>query len=154
VRVAIGFDHAGVPLWELVTGTLAQGHHEVLDCGAEDDYPDIVLPVCRAVVEGSADRGILVCGSGAGVAVAATKIDGIRAQAIEDAYTAHQAVEHDRVNVLCLGARVLGPELAAELIRTYLGAQYSDEARHLRRLAKVAEIERNGLDANLGGITE
>ena len=114
MKVAIGFDHAGVPLRETVIGTLGDEGHDVIDCGVEDDYPDIVMPVCRAVVEGKAQRGLLVCGSGAGVGVAATKIDGIRAQTTDDTYTAHQSVEHDDLNVLCLGARVVGPELAAE----------------------------------------
>ena len=153
MKVAVGFDHAGVPLRETVIGTLGDEGHEVIDCGVEDDYPDVVLPVCRAVVEGTADRGLLVCGSGAGVAVAATKIAGIRAQTVDDTYTAHQAVEHDDLNVLCLGARVVGPELAADLIRAWAAARFTGEQRHRRRLAKVTLIERDGLDADLRDVT-
>jgi ribose 5-phosphate isomerase B len=153
MKIAIGFDHAGVPLRETVTETLAAEGHELIDCGTADDYPDIVIPVCRAIVDGGAERGVLVCGSGAGVGVAASKIDGIRAQTTDDTYTAHQSVEHDDLNVLCLGARVVGPELAADLIRAWARASFSGEERHKRRLAKVSAIERDGLAADLGDIT-
>jgi ribose 5-phosphate isomerase B len=153
MKVAVGFDHAGVPLRDDVINTLRDAGHEPIDCGTEDDYPAIVLPVCRAIVEGNAERGILVCGSGAGVAIAATKIDGIRAQAIDDAYSAHQSVEHDNVNVLCLGARVQGPELAADLIRLWLRAAFTGEERHRRRLAMIERIERGGLDADLSDVS-
>ena len=153
MKLAVGFDHAGVSLRDTVVATLESLGHEVTDCGAEDDYPDIVLPVCRAIIDGEAERGVLCCGSGAGVAVAASKLDGIRAQTVIDEYTAHQAVEHDDLNVLCLGARVIGPELAADLIRTWVGATYTGEQRHRRRLAKVAAIERDGLNADLGDVT-
>jgi len=152
MRVAIGFDHAGIPLRETVAGALAGAGRDVLDLGDADDYPDVALVVCRAVVHGEADRGLLCCGSGAGVAVAATKVPGIRAQTIHDEYTAHQAVEHDDVNVLCLGARVIGPVLAGEIVGRWARAAYSGEERHARRLAKVALIERDGLDADLTAI--
>jgi ribose 5-phosphate isomerase B len=148
VIVACGFDHAGVPLRGRLLGLIEELGHEVLDLGTDRadpiDYPDKALEVGRAVVAGRADRGIIVCGSGAGVSVAACKIRGVLAATIHDSYTAHQAVEHDGVNVLCLGGRVIGPELAAEVVANFLGAQISDEERHVRRRAKVAEIERTG----------
>lgn len=144
--VACGFDHAGVSLRQRVLSLIEQLGHEALDLGTDStepiDYPDKALEVGRAVVSGRAQRGIIVCGSGAGVSVAACKIDGIRAATIHDTYTAHQAVEHDGVNVLCLGGRVIGVELAAEIVRAFLQATISDEERHVRRRAKVEEIER------------
>jgi ribose 5-phosphate isomerase B len=122
--------------------------HEVLDLGTSSaepvDYPDKALELGRAVLDGRAERGIIVCGSGAGVSVAACKIRGIRAATIHDTYTAHQAVEHDGVNVLCLGGRVIGSELAAEIVAAFLAATISDEERHVRRRGKVDEIERTG----------
>jgi ribose 5-phosphate isomerase B len=146
--VACGFDHAGVPLRERLLGAIASAGHEILDLGTSTtepiDYPDKALEVGRAVVDGRAERGIIVCGSGAGVSVAACKIQGIRAATIHDNYTAHQAVEHDGVNVLCLGGRVIGSEVAAEIVTTFLAATISDEERHVRRRAEVDEIERTG----------
>jgi ribose 5-phosphate isomerase B len=146
--IACGFDHAGVPLRVRVLKLVEEAGHQVLDLGTDVpepiDYPDKALEVGRAVVAGEADRGILVCGSGAGVSVAACKIRGIRAATIHDTYTAHQSVEHDGVNVLCLGGRVVGVELAVEIVRAFLGAHVSMEERHVRRRAKVAEIERTG----------
>jgi len=146
--VACGFDHAGVPLRSRIIGLIEAAGHEVLDLGTDTpepiDYPDKALAVGRAVVEGRAHRGVIVCGSGAGVAVAACKIHGIRAATIHDTYTAHQAVEHDDLNVICLGGRVVGVELAAEIVGAFLRATFSGEKRHVRRLAKVAEIERTG----------
>jgi ribose 5-phosphate isomerase B len=146
VKLACGFDHAGFPLKADVLSVLEGMGHEVLDLGTDStepvDYPDVALAVGRAVTGGQAERGVLVCGSGAGVAVAANKIDGVRASTIHDTYTAHQGVEHDDINVLCLGARVVGPELAADILRAYAGAAYTGEERHARRLGKVAEIER------------
>ncbi len=152
MRVAVGFDHAGVPFRDLVSEALRAAGHEPVDLGVTDDYPDIALTVSAAVAGGDCERGVLVCGSGAGVAVAASKVDGVRAQAIHDEYTAHQAVEHDDVNVLCLGARVIGPVVAGELITRWAGARFTGEARHVRRLAKVAEIERHGVAADLAAI--
>jgi ribose 5-phosphate isomerase B len=149
--IAVGVDHAGVPLQDVVTASLREGGHDVLDCGVCDDYPDIALVVGRAIVEQRAERGVLVCGSGAGVGVAAAKIPGVRAQTIHDGYTAHQAVEHDAVNVICIGARVVGDRVAAELVATFANASVSDEPRHVRRRAKVELIERDGLLANLEG---
>jgi ribose 5-phosphate isomerase B len=146
--VACGFDHAGFPLRDRLLDVIASLGHEVLDLGTDRpepvDYPDKALEVGRAVVEGRAERGIIVCGSGAGVSVAAGKIDGIRAATVHDTYTAHQGVEHDGVNVICLGGRVIGSEVAAEIVAAFLRAQVSDEERHARRRAKVAEIERTG----------
>jgi ribose 5-phosphate isomerase B len=146
--VACGFDHAGFPLRDRLLKVVEADGHEVLDLGTDStepiDYPDKALEVGRAVVSGEAERGILVCGSGAGVSVAACKIRGIRAATIHDTYTAHQAVEHDGVNVLCLGGRVIGVEVAAEIVVAFLGATISDEERHVRRRAKIDEIERTG----------
>ncbi len=146
--VACGFDHAGVPLRDRLLPLIEQAGHEVLDLGESTpepiDYPEKALAVGRAVVSGQAERGILVCGSGAGVSVAACKIRGIRAATIHDHYTAHQAVEHDGVNVLCLGGRVIGPEVAAEIVIAFLNATVSYEERHIRRRAKIDEIERTG----------
>ncbi len=146
--VACGFDHAGFPLRDRLLGVVEADGHEVLDLGTDStepiDYPDQALEVGRAIVSGEAERGILVCGSGAGVSVAACKIRGIRAATIHDTYTAHQAVEHDGVNVLCLGGRVIGVEVAAEIVVAFVGATISDEERHVRRRAKIDEIERTG----------
>ncbi|HET7048392.1 MAG TPA: RpiB/LacA/LacB family sugar-phosphate isomerase [Solirubrobacteraceae bacterium] len=148
--VACGFDHAGVPLRERLLAVVAEAGHEVLDLGTDTtdpvDYPDKALEVGRAVVSGKADRGILVCGSGAGVSVAAGKIKGVYASTIHDTYTAHQGVEHDGMNVLCMGARIIGAALAAEIVEAFLRAEISDEERHVRRRAKVLEIERTGGD--------
>ena len=146
--IACGFDHAGVPLRERILQMVVDAGHEVLDLGTDTtepiDYPDKALEVGRAVVSGQADRGILICGSGAGVAVAACKIRGIRATTTEDTYTAHQSVEHDGVNVICLGGRVVGSEVAAEIISAFLQATVSYDERHVRRRAKIDEIERTG----------
>jgi ribose 5-phosphate isomerase B len=148
--VACGFDHAGVPLRERLLAVVADTGHEVLDLGTDTtdpvDYPDKALEVGRAVVSGKADRGILVCGSGAGVSVAAGKIRGVYASTIHDTYTAHQGVEHDGMNVLCMGARIIGAALAAEIVEAFLRAEISDEERHVRRRARVLEIERTGGD--------
>jgi ribose 5-phosphate isomerase B len=145
MRVACAFDHAGFPLKTRVLAAVAAAGHEPIDLGTDStepiDYPDIALRVGNAIIAGDAERGVLVCGSGAGVAVAATKIDGIRAATIHDEYTAHQAVEHDDVNVVCLGARVIGEELAVEIVAKFLAARFSDEPRHVRRVAKIAAIE-------------
>jgi ribose 5-phosphate isomerase B len=154
--VACGFDHAGYVLRGRLLALIEAEGHQVLDLGTDSpepiDYPDKALEVGRAVVSGIAERGIIVCGSGAGVSVAACKIDGVRAATIHDTYTAHQGVEHDGVNVLCLGGRVIGVEVAAEIVTAFLRAQISDEERHVRRRAKVQEIERTGgrPDARLG----
>jgi ribose 5-phosphate isomerase B len=148
VIVACGFDHAGYVLRPRLLALIEADGHEVLDLGTDSadpiDYPDKALEVGHAIVSGLAQRGIIVCGSGAGVSVAACKIEGVRAATIHDTYTAHQAVEHDGVNVLCLGGRVVGVEVAAEIVTTFLRAEISEDERHVRRRAKVQEIERTG----------
>jgi len=149
VIIAIAADHAGRVLLQRVADSLLQAGHEPVEVGPaagdpNDDYPDIARAVGQAVLDGRAGRGIVLCGSGAGVAVAASKMHGIRASVAHDTYTAHQMVEHDDVNVLAIGARVIGSEVAAELVATFAGAAFSGEARHRRRLAKVTEIEAAG----------
>lgn len=146
MKVALGADHGGFELKQRLVQVLRDGGHDVLDLGADaidpaDDYPDYARAVGRAVVEGKAERGILVCGSGAGAAIAASKMRGIRAALSHDTYTAHQMVEHDNANVCCLGARVIGPELAAEIVKVFVEARFTGEERHVRRLAKVAAME-------------
>lgn len=145
MRIAIGADHAGFEMKRDLAGYLARNGHEVTDMGthtpAPVDYPDISEAVAQAVRNGQADRGILVCGSGAGAAIAACKFPGIRAAVCHDAYTARQAVEHDDLNVLCLGSRVIGPALARTLIDAFLAASFSGEERHVARLAKIDKIE-------------
>jgi len=149
MKIACAFDHAGFPLKEMVLHTVAEAGHEVVDLGTWStdpvDYPDTARMAADAVRNHDADRSILVCGSGAGVAVAACKFPGIRAAVAHDTYTAHQAVEHDAVNILCLGGRVVGPALAADIIRAYLSASFTGEERHKRRLAKIDGIEREFL---------
>ncbi len=146
MKVACAFDHAGFPLKGLVLDTVVALGHEPVDLGTDStepvDYPDIARSGADAVREGRAERAVVVCGSGAGVAVAACKVPGIRAACAHDTYTAHQCVEHDDVNVLCLGARVVGPALAADVIAAFLGAAFTGEERHRRRLAKIEAIER------------
>jgi len=146
MRIACAFDHAGFPLKPVVLDTLAAAGHEPIDLGTNStepvDYPDVARKAADAVLEGSAERAVVVCGSGAGVAVAACKIPGIRAATAHDTYTAHQSVEHDDVNVLCLGARVVGPAYAAEIITAFAIAEFSGEQRHVRRLGKIEAIER------------
>lgn len=147
LTVAVGCDHAGYSLKPRILEAVAAAGHEARDLGAheldpDDDYPDYALAVAEAVVGGAADRGILVCGSGVGAAVAASKVPGVRAAVAHDAFSARQGVEDDDLNVLALGARVVGAELAAELVRTFLEARFSGAERHRRRLAKIAAIER------------
>ncbi|MEW6320236.1 MAG: ribose 5-phosphate isomerase B [Acidobacteriota bacterium] len=145
MRVAIGADHAGVDLKRTLLAALAQQEHDMLDVGTHTaesvDYPDIAEAVATALRNGQVDRGILICGSGAGAAIAACKFPGVRAAVCHDAYSARQAVEHDDLNVLCLGARVVGPALAQALCEAFLGASFTGEERHLRRLAKIDAIE-------------
>ncbi|HUR84109.1 MAG TPA: RpiB/LacA/LacB family sugar-phosphate isomerase [Solirubrobacteraceae bacterium] len=148
MRIALAVDHAGVPLRTTVLDAVLAAGHEIHELGEHDDYPDVALSVGRAIASGDADRGVLVCGSGAGVAVAATKLPGIRAATAHDHYTAAQCVTHDDCNVLCLGARVIGPAIATDLTEAFCAAQFSGEARHLRRVGKIAVMERDGLDAN------
>jgi ribose 5-phosphate isomerase B len=147
MRIAVGFDHAGVPLADVVLETVRQEGHEPVDVGTQDDYPDTALDVSRAVHGGECERGIMVCGSGAGVAVAACKLPGIRAAVAHDTYTAAQCVGHDDCNVLALGARVVGPALAAACVQAFVNASFSGEERHVRRLGKVATMEREGFSS-------
>ncbi len=151
MRVAFAADHAGWPLRERILAELLAAGHEIVDAGSPvmvpgDDYPDAALAVARAIVTGEAERGVLVCGSGVGASVAANKVAGIRAATCGDSFSAHQGVEDDDMNVLCLGARVVGEELAAELLRHFLGARFSGAERHRRRLGKIQQIEKAGLD--------
>jgi len=145
MRVALAVDHAGFPLKQRIVDELRQAGHEVVDLGTFDtepvDYPDNAQAVGEAIQRGEADRGVLVCGSGVGASVAANKLEGIRAGVCHDTYSAHQAVEHDDMNVLCLGARVIGSELAAELVHAFVGAHFSGEERHARRVAKIRALE-------------
>jgi RpiB/LacA/LacB family sugar-phosphate isomerase len=145
MRVAVGADHAGFSLKQNLVTDLKNLKHEVLDLGTNSDdpvdYPDYAAAVGRAIVEGAAERGLLVCGSGVGASVAANKIPGVRAGLCHDTYSAHQGVEHDDMNVLVLGARIIGPELARELVHAYLAASFSGAERHRRRLEKIAALE-------------
>jgi ribose 5-phosphate isomerase B len=146
MRIALSADHAGYVLKQELAAKLTQQGHDVLDLGTHSaapvDYPDSAEAVATALREQHADRGVIVCGSGAGVSIAANKFPGIRAAVCHDTYTAHQAVEHDDMNVLCLGSRVVGPALALEITTVFLAAKFSGEDRHQRRLDKVHEIER------------
>ena len=148
MRVAVGADHGGFALKGRLTDALREAGHEVVDLGTHSaepvDYPDYARAVGRAVLDGRAQRGVLICGSGAGAAIAANKMHGIRAALAHDTYTARQMVEHDDVNVCCLGARVVGPELAAEIVTVFVSARFSGEERHVRRLRKVSAIEEEG----------
>jgi ribose 5-phosphate isomerase B len=145
MKVACAFDHAGFPLKELVLEVVREQGHEPVDLGTNStdpvDYPDTARAGAEAVRSGRAERAVVVSGAGAGVAVAACKVPGIRAACTHDTYSAHQCVEHDDVNVLCLGARVIGPALAREIIEAFLGARFSGEERHVRRLGKIQAIE-------------
>jgi len=145
VRVAIAADHAGFPLKQELTPWLRSSGHEVIDLGTNStdpvDYPDYADAIAQAVLAGQAARGVLICGSGVGASVAANKVPGIRAGLCHDTYSAHQGVEHDDMNVLVLGARVIGVELARELVRAFLGAVFTREPRHVRRLGKIRAIE-------------
>ncbi len=147
MKVAFAADHAGWPLRARVLAEIAAGGHGVVDCGPSlmepgDDYPDRSEAVGRAVIEGRADRGVVVCGSGVGAAVAANKVRGIRSCMCHDSFSARQGVEDDDMNVLCLGARVIGEELAAELLRDFLAARFSGAERHRRRVGKITLLER------------
>ncbi len=145
MRIVVGADHRGYSLKETIAARLRSSGHEVLDVGTDGekpvDYPDYALAVGKALLSGEAERGILVCGSGVGASIAANRLSGVRAGLCHDTYSAHQGVEHDDMNMLCLGSRVIGPELALELTQAFLKAIFSGEERHRRRLAKVRELE-------------
>jgi len=146
MRVGIATDHGGFHLKEDLLNRLKASGHEVIDFGAHslvpgDDYPDFVVPLARAVSVGKVERGIAVCGSGVGAEVCANKVPGVRAGLIGDHFSAHQGVEDDHMNILCMGGRTVGPEVAWEFVETYLASEFSHAERHLRRLSKVAALE-------------
>jgi len=146
MRIVVGADHAGFELKQNIAAYVRELGHEVLDVGAHrgtepDDYPDFAEAVGRAVLDGKAERGVLICGSGVGASVAANKLPGIRAGMCHDTYSAHQGVEHDDINVLVLGSRVVGIKLAEDLVKAFLGARFTNEERHVRRLGKVKALE-------------
>ncbi len=149
MKVAVACDHGGFPLKKIVLEVIRKGGHEVIDLGTDStdpvDYPDYAEKVGLALQQGEVDRGILICGSGVGAAVAANKMRGIRAGVCHDTYSAHQSVEHDDINILALGARIIGPELVVELVKAFLGASFTGEERHIRRLSKVSDLERREL---------
>ena len=145
MKITIGSDHAGFALKKVLIDHLQKSGHELLDVGTDStapvDYPDYAEAVARGVLQGGSERGILICGSGVGASVAANKIPGIRAGLCHDSYSAHQGVEHDDINVLVLGSRVIGVKLAEELVKAFLGAKFTNEERHMRRLGKVKALE-------------
>ena len=146
MRIGIATDHGGFELKEILAARLRSAGHEVVDFGAyqltpDDDYPDFVIPLGQAVASGRVERGVAVCGSGVGASVCANKVKGVRACLIEDDFSARQGVEDDDLNLICLGGRIEGPELAWVLVQTYLAARFSQAPRHVRRLSKVAALE-------------
>jgi ribose 5-phosphate isomerase B len=146
MRVGIATDHGGYGLKEELVSRLRAAGHEVVDFGAHrlndgDDYPDYVVPLAQAVVAGNVERGVAICGSGVGASVCANKVHGVRAALIHDHFSAKQGVEDDHMNVLCMGGRTVGPEVAWDLVQTFLAAGHSQAERHLRRLGKVAQLE-------------
>lgn len=148
MKIGIAADHAGFEQKSLLMDQLKESGYDIVDYGAfsydaSDDYPDIIIPLAKAITSGEADRGIAICGSGVGVSVAANKIRGIRAALITESYSAHQGVEHDSINLLCLGARVIGPATIFELAQTFLKAEYNGGERFQRRLDKVISLENN-----------
>ena len=156
MRIVVGSDHGGYLLKQDVADALRRDGHEVLDVGTNSlepvDYPDFAEAVGKAVLDGRAERGVLICGSGVGACVAANKLPGIRAAICHDSYSAHQGVEHDKMNVLVLGGRIIGTELAHDLVRTFVAARFTAEERHVRRLAKVTALEhRFGTGAGVKG---
>lgn len=146
MKIAVGADHGGFHLKQEIISFLKNNHHTVIDVGARNDkpsdYPDFALAVAEQIIGKKAVRGIIVCGSGVGACIAANKVPGIRASVCHDTFSARQGVEDDAMNVLCLGARVIGPNLAEEIVATFLAAMFSDAARHKKRLAKVAALEK------------
>jgi ribose 5-phosphate isomerase B len=152
MRVAVAFDHRGVHLRETVLETLTALGHQIVDLGTDTDaeridYPDKAREIGEAILGGDAERGVLVCGSGVGASVAACKLPGIRAAICHDVYSAHQGVEHDDMNVLCLGSEVIGPSLASDLIGAFLRAEFNGGERYVKRLEKIKDLERNAAHA-------
>jgi ribose 5-phosphate isomerase B len=148
MRIAVGNDHAGLPIKAAVIDELQNLGHEVTDLGVNEtksvDFPDFAGRVGRALQEGEAERGILICGSGVGVCIAANKLHGVRASIAHDTYSAHQGVEHDGMNVLCLGGRIIGEAVARELVRAFVNAHFQEEARFIRRIDKINLMEATG----------
>lgn len=148
MRIVVACDHGGFPLKSTVIGAILEGGRQVLDLGTDSeasvDYPDFAYRLGRLIQAGEAERGVLICGSGVGACIAANKMPGIYAGVCHDTYSAHQGVEHDRMNVLCLGARIIGAELARELVLAFLGAEFKPEERHIRRTEKVRQLENEG----------
>jgi ribose 5-phosphate isomerase B len=147
MRIGVATDHGGFALKELLAAKLRAAGHELVDFGAatldeSDDYPDFVIPLARAVASGAVQRGVVLCGSGVGASICANKVAGVRAALVEDHFSAHQGVEDDHMNVICLGGRTIGPAAAWELVEAFLAAEFSQAERHLRRLAKVAALEK------------
>ena len=149
MKIAIAADHGGFPLKQILIETVRAAGHEPLDLGTHStesvDYPDYAKKIGKAILSGQAERGILLCGSGVGACIAANKIPGIYAGICHDTYSAHQGVEHDAMNVLCLGARIIGPEVAKELVEAFISAHFTAEERHVRRVGKVREMEGGNL---------
>lgn len=147
MRVAVGSDHSGFPMKAFVLEQLEKLGHEATDVGSYDpapvDFPDIAGKLCGLITSGKVDRGILVCGTGVGASIAANKVPGIRAALLHDVHCAHQAVEHDDVNVMCIGAQIIGPWLAADLLRAFLDARFQDTEQYRRRVAKLADMDRS-----------
>lgn len=147
MKIALGCDHAGFTLKNAVIAAIEQAGAEVLDFGTFSlesvDYPDYAQKACAAVLAGEAEKGILICGSGVGIGIAANKIKGIYAATCHDTYSAHQGVEHDGMNVLCLGSRIIGSELAKEIVAAFIKAEFCEDERHIRRTGKVRQIEKN-----------
>ena len=149
MKIAIACDHGGYPLKDALAAVIADLGYEVVDLGAHaldpaDDYPDFARYIGQALQHGQVDKGVLLCGSGVGACIAANKQTGVRASVCHDVYSAHQGVEHDAMNVLCLGARIIGPQLAEDLVRAFVTAAFSGEERHKRRLDKVNALEKAG----------
>lgn len=149
MKIALACDHGGYPLKHAINDLILTMGHTTIDLGTDStksvDYPDYAEKLGLAITHGEAERGILICGSGVGASIAANKIKGVYAAVCHDTYSAHQGVEHDKMNVLCLGARVIGPELAKELVEAFLNSQFSNEERHVRRVNKVYKIEQAGI---------
>lgn len=145
MRVAVACDHAGFPLKETVINAIHQAQHEALDLGTYNiesvDYPDFAQKACRAIQQNHADRAVIMCGSGVGVCITANKMHGIYASVCHDVYSAHQGVEHDNMNVLCLGGQIIGPALTNEIVHAFLSANFFNEDRYLRRFNKILELE-------------
>jgi len=149
MRIAVASDHAGFAIKDDVINIVQAAGHEVLDLGTYSqepvDYPDYALKLGKAIIDKQADRGVLICGSGVGACIAANKIKGVYAGICHDTYSAHQGVEHDNMNVLCLGSRIVGIELVKEILKAYLGAIFDQEERFIRRFEKIRAIEKNGI---------